>query len=158
MNASIIISSPDDIVVLSNRCKAILESRGPQEVIIKDLDHSRSNLQNRLAFHWYKYAAVDMGDEIAEDKRAYCKLHFGVPIRREDEAFREVYDRVIRPLTYEQKLEIMVGAIDFPVTRDMKVKEMSRYLEAMEVHYAGIGVILPKPEDLYYGAMGIKRR
>lgn len=107
----------------------------------------RSLDQNRLQMKWYGEAAAQLKDESAEDKRAYCKLHFGVPIRRYDDEFREVYDRVIRPLSYEQKLECMKTPIDFPITRDMKVKEMNEYLKRVEEHFLGLNVRLTKPEQ-----------
>lgn len=159
MSRTIVMKSLDDLDVIANIARVEFEKYGKVSVTIGEFaedEKSRSAKQNRLAFLWYKHAAFVMEDETAEAKRAYCKLHFGVPIRRENEAFREVYDRVIRPLNYAQKLEIMVGAIDFPVSRDMSVKEMARYLEAVEVFYTGLGVDLPKPDDLYRIAMGGK--
>lgn len=157
MNACLVVDSLPAATVLSNRVMAIFTQRGPQEVIIRDLEHNRSTAQNRLSFFWYKHIAVEFGDRTAEDVRAYCKLHIGVPIRREDEVFREVYDRVIRPLSYEEKLELMRPPIDFPVTRDMSTKAMTRYLGDMEQHFAEQGIVLPRPDDLYRYAMGGRR-
>ena len=157
MKKSITMDSLSSIGAITSVCRSMFEVRGPLEVIVQDLDKSRSTAQNRLAFLWYKAAADQLEDGSAEEKRAYCKLHFGVPIRRGDDAFREVYDRVIRPLTYEQKLELMAGVIDFPVTRDMTTKDMKQYLEAVEVFFAGLLVDLPKPENLYLQSMGLKR-
>ena len=55
---------------------------------------------------------------------AYCKLHFGVPILRRDSLeYRQKYDRIIRPMSYEQKLELMVEPFDFPVTSAMNVAQ-----------------------------------
>jgi len=117
----------------------------------------RSIAQNKLAFRWYEHIAKSMQDGTTQDKRAYCKLHYGVAIRKEDEVFREKYDRIIRPLPYEHKLEVMVDPIDFPVTRDMSIKDMSRYLDAMQQGFAKEGIILPTQDDLYLEAMGLKR-
>jgi hypothetical protein len=153
MKTSIVLDHPSKVDLIARRCKAIFEAHGIHEVIIQDYDQSRSAAQNRLAFQWLKAAVEQLGDETVEEKRAYCKLHFGVQIRREDDGFREVYDRVIRPLTYQQKLEIMVDPIDFPITRDMSVKEMARYLEMMGRHFSELGVDLPKPDDLYRKAL-----
>ena len=153
MNQTIILAHPRDVA----RALYLIESLSliPVHVVeIREHKEDRSGAQNRLSHLWYKAAADQLKDETAEQKRAFCKLTLGVPIRRENEKFREVYDRVIRPLTYEQKLEIMVVPIDFPVTRDMGVKEMARYLEAMEIFFSGIGVDLPRPEDIYNQAMG----
>lgn len=108
----------------------------------------RTGNQNNLAFDWYAQAARHYGDRTATDVRAYCKLHHGVPIRREiDEDFREKYDRIIRPHSYEDKLEMMVDPIDFPVTRDFKVPEMTRYMDAVYADLSGQGIRLTLPED-----------
>lgn len=146
MNRRIIISHQRDIAQSLYLVES-LPVDGTHYVEIGEQAEDRSAAQNRLAFLWYKAAADQLQDETAEDKRAFCKLTMGVPIRREDEKFREVYDRVIRPLTYEQKLALMVSPIDFPITRDMGVKEMCRYLEAMEVYFSPL-IDLPRPEDL----------
>lgn len=111
-------------------CAFLKKATLPMAVGWKQGD-DRSTEQNRLAFKWYGEIAAEFGDRLPHDVRAYCKLHHGVPIRREDDEFREVYDRVIRPLPYEAKLALMVEPIDFPITRDMSVKEMTRYLDAI---------------------------
>jgi len=157
MKTSIVVDSLGALDIVVNRCRSLFEAHGPQEVIIQNYEQNRRVAQNRLAFFWYKFLAMEMGDESPKAKRAYCKLCIGVPIMREDDEFRDVYDRVIRPLTYEQKLECMVEPIDFPITRNMTLKQMTRYLNDMEMHFAGKGVILPKSDDLYYQAMGIKK-
>jgi len=151
------VKHPDDLDHTVWLIRQYFEANGPIEVSFAKIGtkskSERTILQNKLAFRWYKCLADTMRDGTAEDKRAFCKLHFGVPIRCEDEKFRDVYYRNIRPLTYEQKIEIMVGPIDFPITRDFSVKEFARYLEAIEIAFAEQGIILPKPEDLYWDAL-----
>lgn len=103
--------------------------------------------QNKLQHKWHMEAALQLKDEPAEDKRAYCKLHFGVPIlRAESDEFRVQYDAIIRPLPYEQKLALMKAPIDFPVTRLMSVEQNSRFLEEVRLHYMSQGVMLTIPE------------
>jgi hypothetical protein len=104
----------------------------------------RSTQQNALAFKWYGEISVELGDRLPHEVRAYCKLHHGVPIRREDEDFREVYDRVVRPLPYEHKLALMVEPIDFPVTRDMTIAQMTRYLDAIQHEFAHVRLTMPE--------------
>lgn len=41
-------------------------------------------------------------------------------------------------------------------TKNMKVAEFSRYLEEVDRLSAGLGIMLPHPDDLYWKAMGIK--
>lgn len=79
--------------------------------------------QNALWFALYQRIAemTEVGD--VEDARRYCKLHYGVPIMRRDDAdFRDGWNRMFLHLTYEQKLELMgpcaiFGPDGFPVTR-----------------------------------------
>lgn len=89
----------------------------------------------------------EQGDQAAEEYRGFCKLHFGIPIlRAEDEVFCEKYDRLIRPLDYEVKIEYMMAPFDFPVTRIMTTKQKSKYLDAIYLYFAEHGFILTKPE------------
>lgn len=158
MKTVLVMDSLDSLDVVLARCRTLFNQNGVQEITVQNFENSRSVQQNRLSFLWYKYISIELSDGTPAEKRAFCKLHVGVPIRREKESFREVYDRVIRPLTYEQKIELMGEPIDFPITRDMGVKEMTTYLEGVDRLFAEQGVILPKPEDIYYSAMGIKRK
>ena len=104
--------------------------------------------QNRLQRLWHIEAAEQLQDETAEQKRAYCKLHFGVPIlRSESEDFCAAYDKHIRPLPYETKLACMAVPLDFPVTRLMSTKQTHDYLEAMREHYQELGVVLTIPDE-----------
>jgi C-terminal processing protease CtpA/Prc len=110
----------------------------------------RSTAQNRLAQRWFTDIATQLGDQTHEDVRAECKLRFGVPIlRAENEAFRLSYDRVIKSLTYEQKMEA-VKAFDLPVTRLMTSKQMTAFMDEMQRHWVGQGVRLTDPVDLRY--------
>lgn len=105
----------------------------------------RSDRQNRLQMKWCSELSPQLG-MTPEEVRAYCKLHFGVPIRRNaDEAYMAAYDRVLRPLTYEQKLSCMMAPLDFPVTRDMTVSQLTQYLDDVYQHFAGRGYTLTVP-------------
>lgn len=109
----------------------------------------RSLEQNRLQFLWMREAAEQDKSLTAEEHRAFCKLHFGVPIMRgEDEYFRESYDRLIKPMSYEDKLNIMVNpGFEFPVTRLMKSGQLKRYLDDVYAHFSGLGVRLTEPDE-----------
>lgn len=66
--------------------------------------------QNALWFAMYQRISqmTQIGDEA--DARRYCKLHIGVQILlNEDEDFRTAWYRVMRHLTYEEKLAAMGG-------------------------------------------------
>lgn len=118
----------------------------PFTVTIK-VGRERSLSQNALAWKWAGEIAAHLGDQTANEIHAFNKLHHGVPIRREtDPAFAEVYDARIKPLPYEAKLALMAPPIDLPVTRDMKVKEMTRFMDAVRLHWLSQGVTLTDPE------------
>ncbi|MCE8034596.1 hypothetical protein EKK97_13925 [Billgrantia tianxiuensis] len=118
---------------------------GEIEVIVRKREKHRSQEQNKLQRKWCKEAAAQ-GDMTAEEYRGYCKLHFGVPIlRRDSEAFREVYDRLIRPRDYAEKLELMMEPLDFQVTRLMTTAQKGEYLDAMWTHFTGLGFRLTDP-------------
>ncbi|MES9841202.1 MAG: hypothetical protein ABW134_11670 [Candidatus Thiodiazotropha endolucinida] len=105
------------------------------KVTLEEYSKTRSNEQNRLQRLWLK-EAEKQGDMTAEEYRGYCKLHFGVPImRRDSEEFQEVYDRLIRPRPYVEKLELMMIPMDMPVTRIMTVKQKTEYLSSMCKHF-----------------------
>ncbi len=117
------------------QCKAATESK-------------RSLAQNRLQRKWLFEAAEQLQDQTAEEYRAYCKLHFGIPIlRAESDKFMDVYDRLIRPHSYEEKLELMSIPFDFPVTRMMTVKQKTEYLNKMYQFFRNQGVELTEPPE-----------
>jgi hypothetical protein len=108
----------------------------------------RSDEQNRLQFLWFREVAEQKGDETPTDVRAYCKLHFGVPmLRAENDDFREKYDAIIKPHSYEDKLAMMVEPLDFPISRLMTVEQHARYLDAVLMHWLGQGYKLTLPEE-----------
>jgi len=109
----------------------------------------RSLEQNSLQYKWYGEVAQQKGDETENDVKAYCKLHFGVPIlRSENDDFREKYNRLIlHKFTYEEKLALMVEPVNLPVTSIMKVNQHARYLDSVLMHWLGKGFKLTLPED-----------
>lgn len=112
----------------------------------------RSNDQNRLQRLWVN-EAEQQGDMTAEQYRAYCKLHFGVPmLRNENDTFLAMYDEKIRdrvpPYSYEQKLEFMALPWDMHVTRLMTIKQHDKYLNMMHDHFTSLGMILTIPNDI----------
>lgn len=108
----------------------------------------RSVEQNRLQRLWLQEATEQLGEDTIEGYRGFCKLHFGVPIMRgEDDKFRAEYDRLIRPLKYEDKLTLMQVPLDMPVTRRMATGQKKRYLDDMYQHFTSLGVQLTNPEE-----------
>lgn len=117
----------------------------PLNVTIKPGTEPRTVKQNRLMWQWF-LDAERQGDQTAAECRAYCKLHFGVPLlRAESEAFREQYDAIVRPLPYDQKLALMLEPIELPVTSLMSVKTKTRLLDQIWCHFTGLGMQLTDP-------------
>ena len=107
----------------------------------------RSLEQNRLQRLWMNEISQALGDRTPEEVRGYCKLRFGVPILREStEAFREKYARILKPLGYAEKLELMMEPIDLPVTRFMNTQQATEYLDRITNHFSEQGIILTLPE------------
>jgi hypothetical protein len=106
----------------------------------------RSIDQNRLQRKWLK-EAEEQSDLTAEEWRGYCKLHFGIAIAKENEAYAEKYDRLIRPLPYHTKLEFMMEPLNFPVTSIMSTEQKTRYLNAIFTHLASQGIVLTEPNN-----------
>ena len=128
--------------------KLIKERKTPFTVEITD-GRKRSVEQNRLQRLWMNEVAEQLGDRTPEEVRGDAKLRFGVPIlRAENEVFCEKYDRLIKHLSYETKVELMMEPLDFPVTRIMTVDQKSRYLNDFSRYYAGKGVMLTDTERL----------
>jgi hypothetical protein len=105
----------------------------------------RSIEQNRTQRMWLKEAA-EQGDNTAEEYRGYCKLHFGVMIAKEDDDYAEKYDRLIRPMSYQDKLELMMVPMDFPVTRIFSTGQTTRYLNLIYTHLSSLGIHLTEPK------------
>lgn len=108
----------------------------------------RSLAQNRLQRLLCNEIASQWEGHNAEYVRAYCKLTIGVPIlRAASEAFREKYDRLLKPMTFEQKIEIMSEPMDLPVTRIMTVAQKSEFLTGIYDHFTNKGFELTRPDD-----------
>jgi len=98
-------------------------------VKVEPYQPTRSFDQNSIINAMYGDIANQSDHEGVVDVRRRCKLHFGVPILRAHDAdFRAVYDKIVRPHDYEDKLKIM----DFlPVTSRMKKPQATEYIETV---------------------------
>lgn len=135
-----IINTEDDLELW---IKFLRARKLPQTVSTID-GRDRSGQQNQLQFLWASEAAHQRGDVTTEEVRHDWKLRHGVPILREDSAeFREVYDKAIKPLPYELKVMAMAY---FPVTSEMKVRQMVRYLDTIQRECAEQGIRLTEPD------------
>ena len=105
---------------------------------------NRSLDQNQLQWMWAGEVARQRGDMEQDEVQREWKLHYGVPILREDnDDFRDTYDRAIKPLPYEQKIKAM-DLID--VSSIMNVKQMTAYLDRIQRECLQQGFRLTDPE------------
>lgn len=112
-------------------------------------DKDRTAQQNALSHAWYEQIASELREYTAAGVKASCKLRYGVPIMRaEDADFRAMYDGALRPLTYEQKFAVMHY---MPITSLMTTAQLSQYLEAIRDAYAD-RVRLEFPDDARWAA------
>jgi len=126
----------------------LLKSRALPFTVSIAKGKGRSDAQNKLQRKWCAEVAEQLGDRATEEVRGYSKLHFGVPIlRNENEQFAAEYDEIIKPLPYEHKLRLMMEPFDFRVTRLMTTDQKTRFLDAMRLHWVGQGVVLTEPTD-----------
>jgi hypothetical protein len=114
----------------------------------------RTEQQNKLSFTWYREVSEQLGDRSASDVRAHCKLYIGVKMLHTENAdFRAQWDRLIKDrFTIEEKLELMLPPHDYPVSRLMNVKQMTRYMDAIHAEFTAQGCRLTDPEARKYEA------
>ena len=102
---------------------------------IKVCDFKRSVEQNAVAHGWYAQIARTLREDTPEGVKRQCKLTLGVPILRgDDPEFCAFYDKALKGLSYEQKLEAMKY---LDVTSLMTVSQTQEYMRAMQDTYAG---------------------
>lgn len=144
-----IIRTPSEIDGLAR----LLGSRQLPLTVTVTAGEDRSGQQNALSFRWYAEAAAQLGDRTASDVRAHCKLFHGVKmLHAENDAFRLSWNRLIKDrFTIEEKLELMVPPHDYPVTRLMTVKQMTRYMDECHRDITSLGVVLTDPDAMKYG-------
>lgn len=103
--------------------------------------------QNALWFAFYKRISemTQIGD--ASEARKYCKLHHGVQILlNEDQDFQAAWYRVMRHLSYEEKLDMMgdcklFGPDGMPVTSLFNRAQGIAYTERVVADFSSKGVV-----------------
>lgn len=124
----------------------------PVWLTISLVDEARSLKQNRLSFSWYKVRGDATGHG-KEYERSLCKLLYGIPILQRDEKFASFYQVALSDLSYENKMLAMEYV---PVTSLMSIPQFAEYLSTVDEQSASIGIVLPRPEDLYWAALMIE--
>jgi len=105
----------------------------PMELTIKPYRKSRSASQNALCWQWIAIIADELG---------YTK----------DEMHEVMAEKFLEPVIVEALGERIERRKS---TTKLKVAEFTEYLRDIEVFAASeLGIVLPRPEDRYYEAMG----
>lgn len=124
--------------------RELWHSRRYLEINVKE-GKGRSIEQNAVMHGWFGQVARELREDDPRGVKRFCKLHFGVPIlRAEDDDFRAAYDRVIRPLPYDDKL---VAMDILPVTSVMTTIQLDTCMTDIQAHYAKRGVVLVYPKE-----------
>lgn len=104
----------------------------------------RTAQQNKLMWRWATEAAEQRGDCTSDEIQREWKLNHGIPILCEDsEEYRSFCRLTLRPLNYEQRVKAMRYV---PVTSEMKVKQMIRFMDAVERECLENGILLTAPD------------
>lgn len=133
-------------VALQSAVGQLREQFKDRKYLTVSITHGKARTldQNAISHTFYEQVSRELREDTPLGVKSFCKLHFGVPIlRAEDEDFRAMYDRVVKPMAYEDKLDLMSF---FPVTSLMKTPQLSQYLESVQRHYQRLGVWLEFPE------------
>jgi len=142
----------EQIAEIVGGCDNGMQYTGLIEIKKKD----RSNAKNRLALKWYDFIGSHTGHG-KEYERAICKWHVGFPIllaNDKDGSVTKFWDTLVSTMEYEQILD----AMEFiEVTRLMTARQFTEYLETIERAAAVKGIVLPRPDDYYWEAMGATR-
>lgn len=130
------------------------------EIVIRPYHQDRTTAQNSLMWKWL----TDIGNSLGETKDAVhirYKGKFLVPIYiRDDPDYAATIESVRKVHRMGGKVEAIAlydAIVKLTSTTTATTAQFTEYLEDIEHDAAGIGIILPRPEDRYYLAMGIKR-
>jgi hypothetical protein len=112
--------------------QAIDPAMYPVQVTWAKPRQKRSLDQNAISHAWYATVSAVEGEYTPQDIKRYCKYHFGIPLLRESLDYSAMIEKVLSPLTYEERIR----AMDLlNVTSLMNKAQMSRYLEQIQDHY-----------------------
>ena len=114
----------------------------------------RSKQQNSTLHMWFGQIGAHMGFTSSEVKGT-CKLEHGLSIMvRDNPAWVEKWQPFYGPLQQAGNREHSVRLFEIlPMTSLFSVKQMTEFMEAVQVHYRSVGVYLTDPELQKYGDM-----
>ena len=114
-----------------------LDLKGPILMTVKPYKEKRSTAQNSLYWLWLGIIGADLGNN-KDEIHAVMAHKFLAP--------------EIKEIMGEQ-IEIIKS------TTKLNIHEFTEYLNQIEIFASGfLNIILPRPEDMYFHAMGYERR
>lgn len=131
------------------------------QVVVSEHKKDRTVEQNRLYHLWLTIIADELG-ETKEDAHYDLRRRILLPIyERDDLGYADMLNAVRKVHKLGGKAEAKIQA-DFIIkhtsTTAANIKQFTEYLKEIERDMVGKGIILPRPEDRYYQAMGIKQK
>lgn len=110
---------------------------------------SRTAQQNRLMHKWFSQIGAELGMLDIEVK-AECKARYGLPImKRDNPEWVDEWEPLYLPLPYPMKLKMFEI---IPMTSLFTSKQMSEFMDAVQVNYRLLGIALIDPEARKYDA------
>jgi hypothetical protein len=138
--ASRIIRTPDDLDALTT----LLGNLKLPLTVEWTSGADRSSQQNKLMWLWASEVEQQTQQETADEVQRRWKLDVGIPILCESsEDYRQFCTLTLKRLTYPQRLEAMKYT---PVTSEMNVRQMVRFMDTVQRECAEQGIKLTDPE------------
>jgi len=130
------------------------------ELVIRPHHQDRTVAQNSLMWMWHTIIGASLG-ETKDAVHLRYKGKFLVPIyERDDPDYAETIETVRKVYRMGGKVEARAlydAIVKLTSTTTATTAQFTEYLKDIEHDAAGIGIVLPRPEDRYHLAMGIRR-
>ena len=163
MARTITVQEPQDIAIVSNVCAAMLDKDGKLSVTVKKYDETLSDKQRRIYFKWAGIIGGELG-YTKDEQHLILKERFLLNIFMQDtdnhkhDTLREGYCNLLivkdaRPDLYEGLYRSILASVSI---KNASIANMREYLTEIDNLARGLGIVLPKADDAYYEAMGIK--
>lgn len=157
MKHTLILRSPE----IANRAGEILTTlaRGDElhEVVIRPYKKDRSVAQNSLLWRWNTIIGSELG-ESKEEIHERNKERFLVPIYERDDldyaAMIEAVRSVYRQGLQQDALFLRKRIVALTSTTKATTAQMAEFLTEIERDASRLGIILPRPDDVYLEALG----
>ena len=129
------------------------------EVIIRPHKKDRTVAQNSLMWLWITHMAGETGETKDEVHKRLKKQHLIYIYERDDpeyaamvKAIRDVYKSGMKA----EAQQLIDHIADLTSTTKATVEQFTEYLNDIDQGALSAGIVLPKPEDRYPIAMGLK--